>query len=842
VMLHGSWPPQISRFSTQLMAGHSVTVGSETRTVSAVHSDQLIELELAFDQTFSNAKYTISNIPGTGLVNVTAGAAEVFGVVAASSQFDTELRLGDLVSMDGHYSIIVTVDDQEHATVLDSFPSGVESGVLQLHTLHSALFTVAQPVDGLVYTIGSVLYGVATYFGQQLQAKFNLQIQVNGHFETRNIDSIASDTQLQLNEAFSSDIPSSAQQVLFFESCSSQLPDTEPADSSGTFALHAATLRPKVCFSTGHCAPRSTHSAQFELQGTGSISVAYNSTQLIGEHSVFGTQVQPGNTVSVLRGAEHQSRVVTRVQSDTELTLDSPFSFEIEAWFEQEYLIRPVTGKGTISNPSSSNTVSGTGTQFNRDLRVGWVVAAGLSKRLVTSITSDTQLMINAPFGDQQLASSAWSFDSCIDDSPFPDSSYAEESCELVPGCCGMQVYASILPEQYAYYMVQPTSANQVVRVQVSSPSHLAELQVTLGVGAAPDDLKYDFKAVGQISPWHVELPHQWMQCVDGSCAAVYIGIKGPPTIGLDPSFVIPYTVSAYSEFSFKDFSCSNNTALHNNAVECQQRTINPLGSTVVIHDPNYPNQSSLRLTAALPFQTGAAWFDDKLHLEDGFETSFKFRLESHCTQDGAATNCAAGDGFGLVLFGGEAPTIGCGNSALGFGSQPGSSECTGLWPSFVVEFDTYHNPELRDINSRGTGTTSVNATEVLQYNYEHAAFFAFDEAAGTASHDEELAGTPAIPSIADGEEHMARLVYIPGSTSSSGRIFLYIDDMQSFVLTASLRLARAGTCTVPNAARKCVLDDLGNAFIGFTAATGESGQQHDITEWHWCDEPNCGR
>ena len=804
----------------------------------AVHSDQLVELETAFDHTFNDATYTIANIPGSGVVDVTAGSAAVVGVAATATEFDSQLRIGDLISIGNHSTTIVTVDDAQHATVLEGFPTGLVDQPLQIHTIHSEPFTVAQPASGLVYSSGQSVSGVATFFGQELQERFTLWFLVNGRYETRTIDSIVSDTELLLDTALSVDISVSNPVNFFFESCRSQLPQSEPAEAGGTFALHAKATRAKTCFSTGHCAPRSSHATQFELHGLGSISVAYNSTDMFGEHTVFGAQIQAGSTISVLRGQQHQSRVVTKIQSDTQLTLDSPFAFGIEAWFEQAYLIRPITGKGSIFNPSSSRTVSGVNTQFNRDLRIGWVIAAGLSKRLITSITSNTELTMNAPFADQDLTDSAWSFDSCIDDSAFPDSSYVEGSCQLEPGCCGFQVGASIQLEQYAYYMVQPMHANMVIRVQVASASPIAELQVTLGVGAAPDDIKYDFKAVGQLSPWHLELPQQWVQCTSAGCLPVYIGIKGPPSVGLDAGSLIPYTVSAFSEFSFAKFSCSVDSLATG---ECQQQNVMPVGDTTVRLDST--EEAALQLTAAAPFQTGAAWYDQKLHLEDGFESSFKFRLKSHCNEPDAPDNCAPGDGFSFVLFGGDNPTIGCGNSAIGYASalQQGS-QCSGLWPSFVVEFDTYHNPELRDINARGIGTLSVNATEVLQYNYEHVAFFAFDEASGTASHEGQVAGTPSVPLIADGQLHVARLVYIPGSGSSNGRIFLYIDDMQSFVLTAPIRLARAGTCTVPNASRKCVLDEMGNAFIGFTAATGESAQQHDIIEWQYCDEPNCGR
>jgi hypothetical protein len=237
-------------------------------------------------------------------------------------------------------------------------------------------------------------------------------------------------------------------------------------------------------------------------------------------------------------------------------------------------------------------------------------------------------------------------------------------------------------------------------------------------------------------------------------------------------------------------------------------------------------------------------WWNTKLHLENGFETSFSFRISSSCIAAGG-NNCVTADGLALVIYGGsEADQIGCGGRALGFANDEATKCYSGIPMSFAVELDTWHNPELHDINLRGVGVTNVNATEVVQYSYMHAAFFSQNQAPNSVSHQNQIAGTPAIPQIADGKSHHARLVYIPGSTATAtGRVFLYIDDMQSFVLTAPIRLARSSSyCDKKSKTDKCILDLYGNAYIGFTSATGKSGQVHDIQDWIFCDEPNCGR
>jgi hypothetical protein len=204
--------------------------------------------------------------------------------------------------------------------------------------------------------------------------------------------------------------------------------------------------------------------------------------------------------------------------------------------------------------------------------------------------------------------------------------------------------------------------------------------------------------------------------------------------------------------------------------------------------------------------------------------------------------DCVAGDGFAFVIQSNNAQSIGCGGAGLGFANDA-SQDCTsGIRNSFAVEFDTWHNPELHDINLRGVGVSHLNASVTPRYNFVHTAFFCEGIEANTVDHSKQMAGTPAIPVITDGQVHTARVMYIPGSSfTKPGRIFLYIDDLQSFVLTAPIRLTRTGNCGV-GPSDKCVLDAFGNAYLGFTAAAGEVGQTHDIKDWNFCDEPNCGR
>merc|ERR1712100_254482 len=312
--------------------------------------------------------------------------------------------------------------------------------------------------------------------------------------------------------------------------------------------------------------------------------------------------------------------------------------------------------------------------------------------------------------------------------------------------------------------------------------------------------------------------------------------------------YTMNYEIAGYWEFNFPNFACSESSAVTHSS-KCSELGLNQLGDATFTYDQLDPIRPSvMRLTdQAGGSQTSAVWYNTKVQVENGFETSFSFKMSSHCTAipGEITTGCGAGDGLAFVIQGSDTPNhIGCGGGAMGFADSfdPAEAGCSGISQAFAVEFDTWHNPELRDVNVRGSGTVEINATAVPRYDYVHAAFFSGGKDKISNNHGTQIAGTPAIPTINDGAWHLARVVYIPGTSASApGRMFLYIDDMQSFVLTAPVRLTRDGACGTATTDR-CVLDAFGNAYMGFTSSTGEMGQSHDISKWLFCDEPGCGR
>src|ERR671915_94931 len=193
--------------------------------------------------------------------------------------------------------------------------------------------------------------------------------------------------------------------------------------------------------------------------------------------------------------------------------------------------------------------------------------------------------------------------------------------------------------------------------------------------------------------------------------------------------------------------------------------------------------EDRLRLTADQEGQTGAAWLPAKQSVQGGFEGTFQWQISRTGQADGA-------DGFAFVIQNASGLALGEGGGGIGY---------SGIANSLAVEFDTLHNPpeefggELGDPNdnhisvqSRGTLPNSANPTF-------------------------SLGSTTTVPLLADGNVHRAKVAYVPGTLT------IFLDDLTKPVLTVPVDLGT--TLSLDN----------GEAWIGFTAATGGRSQAHDI-------------
>jgi len=194
-----------------------------------------------------------------------------------------------------------------------------------------------------------------------------------------------------------------------------------------------------------------------------------------------------------------------------------------------------------------------------------------------------------------------------------------------------------------------------------------------------------------------------------------------------------------------------------------------------------------LRLTQSGAANTWSmAWYTSKLAVGQGFETEFQFRI----------TNPTAGgaDGFAFVIQDTSTSLV----LADPYYPQGGWLGYVGIIRSLAVEFDTWKNtPDLGDPNDDHVSVQTRSGPS-----------------GNTANHGNSLGSTTAVPNMSDGAVHTVRIRYLPGTLT------VFMDNMTTPILTVAVDLnTRLGLTG-------------GNAWVGFTAATGSASQKAFILNW----------
>jgi hypothetical protein len=169
--------------------------------------------------------------------------------------------------------------------------------------------------------------------------------------------------------------------------------------------------------------------------------------------------------------------------------------------------------------------------------------------------------------------------------------------------------------------------------------------------------------------------------------------------------------------------------------------------------------------------------------VEHGFETNFQFQIVDRDPIFSGA------DGFAFVIQNSPA-----GVTALG--GTGGNLGYSGIPNSLAIEFDTYQNLEFSDADANHVSVHSGGDLRELA----------------------ALGRTSVIPTLDDDQIHTARVVYLPGTLS------IYLDSNS------------APTLTVPVDLGSLLTLNQGQAFLGFTAATGGGYENHDILSWTYVE------
>eukprot|EP00606_Chrysophyceae_sp_TOSAG23-5_P001108 GSChrysophyteH2.ASY1.ANO1.525.1 assembled CDS len=230
---------------------------------------------------------------------------------------------------------------------------------------------------------------------------------------------------------------------------------------------------------------------------------------------------------------------------------------------------------------------------------------------------------------------------------------------------------------------------------------------------------------------------------------------------------------------------------------------------------------------------SGAAWYRRKVDVREGFDTRITFEISNpsqKCDRlDDVNTYCRSrgADGFAFVIQNVGTTALGLAGSGMGY---------EGIFNALAVEMDTYHNYDQMDFYENHISVMTQGWRQNL-----------------SANHSRSLATSNRVPDLADGR-HTVRIRYDPNFDEKAvphpsfqvngyttyflenadfknggegdwgvgfGMLYIYIDDMYSPTITTPINLD------------KTLKLDSGRAYIGLTAATGESTwQAHDILEW----------
>jgi hypothetical protein len=247
------------------------------------------------------------------------------------------------------------------------------------------------------------------------------------------------------------------------------------------------------------------------------------------------------------------------------------------------------------------------------------------------------------------------------------------------------------------------------------------------------------------------------------------------------------YNMCGEGDFAFGGFADASN--------------LNLLGDARISDDKIILTQSAKRLQ-------GAAWYNQSVPVNNGFVVDFSFKIDGGnqgtCDPDGSLPGA---DGLAFVIQN---------FSPLAFGYTDWGIGYEGIPNSIAVEFDTYLN-----------AWPNYNATDP---NGNHIAVQSRGTEANTSIHTPEatLGIAPNIETINPFGQNIyhSRIIY----NHKNRLLQVYFGGNKD-----AMNLA----ITINDVNLSTLLDLTGgkNAFMGFTASTGDAWETHEILSWSFCPE-----
>merc|ERR1712159_67772 len=411
-------------------------------------------------------------------------------------------------------------------------------------------------------------------------------------------------------------------------------------------------------------------------KGTGEVSVASAAPkEVLGTKDVTQTQFQNELALGYMFMLGNDYKVVTKITSNTILEVDTPFN-KVTA-----------TAYGSAANWGNDYNYESCWLSAGSEAGVTGTHRASASAADADPTISWESNGASPPVYSQTAAvngASAYTNKKV----------YVEDACEIKPGCCGFKISSVVYPDRFAYYKIRPPHTNMNIRVVVKTTEDNVDLVVKKS--AVPTTASYDYKSVRESNPWALTVPQDKITCgqfagnsykhVPNNCDYWYIGVRGdnryPQKTGASE-----YDLYVYTEFDFPNFLCSDAhtqvgvSPLPNPAPDVTDRckwlgVMKNEDANMVTNDDS---QAVMRLTPNVNQVKGSMYYSTKVHLYDGFETTFQFRMTGFSVGCNSVLYpsgfCGGGDGFSFVIQKTDDKQIGCVGSGLGYANVMASKQ-----------------------------------------------------------------------------------------------------------------------------------------------------------------------
>lgn len=316
-----------------------------------------------------------------------------------------------------------------------------------------------------------------------------------------------------------------------------------------------------------------------QIPALGRITSAQASKKVNGDSDTrFLEQLKVGYTIS----ANGEDRTITSITSNTEMTVNNAFTGGINT--KSAFTFSGKLGTGQVSTAVGSTDVLGTldvtQTKFDEELAIGYVIMMGLDYRIITEITSATELKVDKAFtlqtnsntGDTHgYYANAFNYESCFTydiehqrtGNPMTvmyetKSVYVEDACEIKVGCCGFQMSGVVWPDRFAYFKVRPQHSNMNIRVVATTLEDNIDLFAKKD--SVPTRSSYDFTSVRESNPWALTIPAE-----DITCGEQYVGYDVSTSLGTQDHINAPAhgVVEDYNTLTSQQVDLTGDSSYH---------------------------------------------------------------------------------------------------------------------------------------------------------------------------------------------------------------------------------------------------------------------------------------